>query len=177
MIPPNHMGYFSKKNLDGFTLIELLVVIAIIGILASVVLVNLNNARRTARDTVRVNQLKQIQQTVEFYYQEHDRYPDNGSTWTNSCSDPTGYIPGLVPQYIAILPVDPANCKPAPWGETFNFWYYSNGSVYIFGVHNETWDQKFSTFFDPYSDGGPNQCAQDGNAPTHFVVWGPGSFC
>lgn len=44
----------------GFTLIELLVVIAVIGLLSSVILASLNNARKKGRDTRRIEDLRQI---------------------------------------------------------------------------------------------------------------------
>jgi type II secretion system protein G len=63
------------KQRKGFTLIELLVVIAIIGLLASIVLVSLNSARKKARDASRITSLKQLQTAVEFYYDDNGQYP------------------------------------------------------------------------------------------------------
>lgn len=67
---------FSEKKLGGFTLIELLVVIAIIGILASVVLASLNNARVKARDTKRVADINNIRLALEVYYDANNEYPN-----------------------------------------------------------------------------------------------------
>jgi len=64
-----------KKQQKGFTLIELLVVIAIIGLLSTLSVVALNNARQKARDARRVSDIKQIQTALELYYNDVSSYP------------------------------------------------------------------------------------------------------
>jgi len=68
--------YNHYKRSTGFTLIELLVVIAIIGILSSVVLANLGETRKKARDTARTEHIAQVQKALELFFLEHGRYPD-----------------------------------------------------------------------------------------------------
>lgn len=58
------MNIFTYRSSRGFTLIELLVVIAIIGMLSSVVLASLNSARSKSRDSRRLEDLKQIANTI-----------------------------------------------------------------------------------------------------------------
>ncbi len=69
----------KNQKKKGFTLIELLVVIAIIGLLATLSVVALNNARERARDSRRVSDIKQIQTALELYYNAEDGYPEYGT--------------------------------------------------------------------------------------------------
>ena len=76
---------FKKKNSafakasagkqKGFTLLELLVVIGIIGLLASILVINLTSARRRARDTKRVADVRNLQTANEDYYGKNGKYP------------------------------------------------------------------------------------------------------
>lgn len=62
-----------KKN--GFTLIELLVVIAIIGILASAILVSLNNARDKSRVANAQAEMKQLVSAIGLLYLDTNGFP------------------------------------------------------------------------------------------------------
>ena len=66
---------FKNKKQKGFTLIELLVVIGIIGLLASIIVVNLTGARKRARDTKRIADVRQLQTANEDYYGKNGKYP------------------------------------------------------------------------------------------------------
>jgi len=63
------------RKQKGFTLIELLVVIAIIGLLSTLAVISLNNARQKSRDAKRVSDIKQIQTALELYYNDANGYP------------------------------------------------------------------------------------------------------
>ena len=64
-----------RSEQEAFTLIELLVTIGIIGILASVVLASLGNARSQARDANRLSLAKQYATALELYKGDHGTYP------------------------------------------------------------------------------------------------------
>lgn len=73
-----------RSNL-GFTLIELLVVIAIIGILATIVLTNVQGVRERARDYRRKSDLNSIAQSLRLYYSDYKSFPASSSYAIQGC--------------------------------------------------------------------------------------------
>ena len=95
----------------GFTLIELLVVIFIIGLLASIVTVNVNVARQKGRDAKRSSDLDTIRTAVELYNNTNKTYPTT--------------IDQLVSGgYLQTTPKDPVNTG------LYIYVYSSNGTDY-----------------------------------------------
>lgn len=116
----------NNKNQKGFTLIELLVVIAIIGLLSTMSVVALNQARQKSRDAKRLSDMKQIQTALELYFTDENEYPAsvtfNGSS---SISSSTRVYMATVPQ--APLPRDnTASCTGSNYIYTLN----SSGASY-----------------------------------------------
>jgi type II secretion system protein G len=83
-----------KTNKRGFTLIELLVVIAIIGLLATIVLVSLNNARNKANNAKVKSDLSQVMLAVEMYYSDQIPATYPPTTWAalTTALEGGGYI-------------------------------------------------------------------------------------
>lgn len=129
-----------KKNKNGFTLIELLVVISIIGLLSSIVMASLSNAKMKARDARRIQDLKQIQIALEMYRNTNGKYPivnvvSGQPKWVFSYNNwsGSGGTPKLQDElrpYINQLPKDPINSSGDPWNnsEAYNYAYISGES-------------------------------------------------
>lgn len=118
---------FSKER--GFTLIELLVVIAIIGILTTLAVLSLGDARVQARDARRAYDLRQLQTAVELYKATNVSAPkvasDSVKDWAT--------LQGELQTYLAAgLPTDPVGTSP--------YYYCASGERYVFAGRLEDED-------------------------------------
>ena len=100
------LKYYKK----GFTLIELLLVIAIIGLLASIVLVSLQGAAASARDTKRDSESDTLRKTLEVYHGNHGKYPSSldSESEEGCCIENNPIIKNEILPYLSSIPRDPS---------------------------------------------------------------------
>ena len=115
---------------------ELIIVLLILVTIAGIALPRFGKVAERANDTRRIADLNAVEKALEMYHADNGAYPVvNG--WSGdapsfgghgyTATDP--YIPGLVPDYIAMLPSDPD--KSYPTGAK-GYLYKSNGKDYKF---------------------------------------------
>lgn len=111
------------KKAKGFTLIELLVVIAIIGLLSTLAVVALNNARQKSRDAKRVSDIKQVSTALELYFADQNGYPTAAAAITLGdtnvkCLDAGGFVAtcATAPTYMGTIPTN-----PTPGGAAYTY--------------------------------------------------------
>jgi prepilin-type N-terminal cleavage/methylation domain-containing protein len=138
----------TKLLARSFTLIEILVVVMIIGLLATVIVLNMAGARAKGRDARRKSDLNLLVNALDAYNRTTYAYPSsNGDAAPNSCStrpcvsystpaDPAGppayfsaetatpFIGSLMPNYINKVPTDPIN----KINGTYSSWSYTSGT-------------------------------------------------
>jgi len=105
-----------KNQYRGFTLIELLVVIAIIGILATIIIINVRQAKESGYFAAAKQELGSVAQSLELYAADHNRaYPP----------DVDRDMPPGLEKYLA-----PGDWPKAPWpGSVFDWDNWSPDSL------------------------------------------------
>jgi type II secretion system protein G len=119
----------KTQKQKGFTLIELLVVVAIIGVLATLVLSSLSNARSRSRDARRLADIRTIQTALEVYYVDNGVYPVPPLGYARSYDATWNNLETLLG---TTLPVDPVNIRVGnSWNDSLLYFYQSNTSDYV----------------------------------------------
>lgn len=93
----------TGRKKESFTLIELLVVIAIIGLLASIVIIGVSDARNKAKDARIVIEMWQVRSIAESIRHDYDSYATTCAadhTLNESAPDPYGKQLGIIEEDI-----------------------------------------------------------------------------
>lgn len=114
---------------SGFTIIELLVVLAVILIIASLVIVSLEESRQKSRNAARATQINEYQKAFNLYWTDTGHYPcagncpsgnniqrsclgdyapagyaNNSGTCWNGQEERTAFAATFIPEYMAQMP-------------------------------------------------------------------------
>lgn len=108
-----HTAETADGSEDGFSLVELLVVIVIIGLLATVVMINVLPSQDKAMQSKAKADIATLGQAIEMYRLNTLRYPD-ASEGLNALLGGTSATPGGTGGYIRKLPKD-------PWGKDYQY--------------------------------------------------------
>ena len=121
----------KSQHQKGFTLMELIIVIGIISMLMLMGIGSYSNIQRSARDTRRMSDLKELRTALYSYYADEGSYPDGTSTGSfctpdcgTSVTDPTNWIL-LSTEYVNPLPIDPLNRTVG--GTSYGYTYFRSG--------------------------------------------------
>lgn len=105
-----------QNSTQGFTLVEILVVMMIIGVIASMLLVNFQDARTRSRDSVRKADLRQVKSALQLYYNDYQQFPDSNGGSILGCGVGAGgqcswggAFAADGTTYMNALPLDPLN--------------------------------------------------------------------
>jgi len=77
---------FMKKD-RGFSLAEVLIVVALLGILASVVLLNLGTSDVKTKEKALQSNLQAMRTAIDLYRSDHGRYPCSQGDYGYPCTD------------------------------------------------------------------------------------------
>jgi len=105
----------ARRREEGFTLVELMVVLVIIGLLATIVIINVMPAADRAATTKARADIATLEQGLEMYRLDNQRYPTTDE----------GLQALVAGQYVRRLPNDPWNhpyryAAPGRNGRPFN---------------------------------------------------------
>jgi general secretion pathway protein G len=119
----------NKKR--GFTLVELLVVIAIIGLLTSIVVINIQQVKAKSRDSQRVANIKSIAEALTLYSTDFNAYPVYDGYLEDQSNTLAIALVGA--GTIKALPTDPLNT-----GDYRYYYQSTNGRDYYLEYYLET---------------------------------------
>lgn len=109
------------RKITGLTLIELMISILIIGLISTIGLVALKDARAKAHDSRRIFDVNQYAQALRIYAQENPDGTFPSESGFLGANHPADVVNDQLKKYIPELPSDPLDRGGT---ETANFYYY-----------------------------------------------------